>query len=100
MVIYDSEGLYIESATSLADKICKIDAVIAVLFTTVLKAAGTDNFTEYVLDDGQTKIRATYKGADSVLKSIKVLETMKNYYVNQLNGRSFRLVDSKSFRRY
>ena len=99
MVTYDSAYLYIETATGLKDKIAKIDVIINALLATALASASTDQFTEYVLDDGQTKIRATYKGTDAIFRSINVLERTKQIYINQVNGRTFRLVDGKSFRR-
>lgn len=99
MVIYDSAYKYIDSATSLKDKICRIEAIIDKLLETALTSASTDNFTEYALDDGQSKIRATYKGTDAIFNSINTLERTKQIYVNRLNGRSFRLVPAKSFRR-
>lgn len=99
MVEYSSASLYIESATSLRDKIDKIDAVLDALLSSVLEAAETDNITEYQLDDGQTKIKAIYKGADAVLRSISALERVRQIYVNGLNGRCFRLVDSRNLRR-
>ena len=98
MEIYDSSYIYIDSATSLSDKITRIDAIIDALMNTALASASTDNFTEYVLDDGQTKIRATYKGTDAIFNSINVLEKTKQIYVNRLNGRLVRLVPGSSFR--
>ena len=100
MVEYSSAFTYIDSATSLKDKICRIDAIIDALMNTALSAAATDSFSEYVLDDGQTKIRATYKGTEAIFNSINTLERTKQLYVNRLNGRVFRLVDGQSFRRY
>lgn len=99
-VYYDSADIFIESATSLCDKIAKIDLVIDALLTNALKAALNDNIEEYSLNDGQTIIRTTYRGAREVAKSIKELETVKQIYVNSasLNGRNVRLVDSKSIR--
>ena len=99
MVVYDSAQVYIESSTNLCDKIEKIDAIIAALETTALKAASNDNIEEYWLDDGQSKIKTVYKGADEVMKSIVAFERMRQIYVNRLNGRVVRMVDSKSFRR-
>lgn len=97
MEIYDSSSVYIEKATSLQDKITRIDAVISALLTTATKAAANDHLTEYMLDDGQTKIQTTYRGTDEIFKSIQAFEKLKNIYVNQLNGRVFRLTDSKNF---
>lgn len=97
MVIYDSAGVYINSVTDAKDKIVRIDAVINALLETAAKAAANDNITEYTLDSGQTKIKTMYRGAASVMASIKAFETLKQIYVNQVNGRVIRLVDSKNF---
>src|SRR3990167_65447 len=98
MVQYDSAQIYIDSATTLREKIVKIDLIIIALETTALKAASTDEISEYWLDDGQTKIKTVYKGADSVLKSIMAFESIKQMYINRLNGRVMRLVDSKNLK--
>ena len=95
-VYYDSAALYIEGSTSLCDKIGRIDTIIDALLTNALVAAEKDNIEEYSLNDGQTIIKTTYRGTESVMKSIKAFETLKQVYVNRLDGRVSRLVDSKS----
>lgn len=100
MVYYDSCAIFIQSATSLKDKLAKINAIIDMLYTSALTAAGTANMQEYSLDDGQTKIRTVYKGTDQILKAIDVLERQKQTILNQLNGRITRSVDSKNLNRY
>lgn len=97
MIIFDSSEIYIESATTLRDKITRLDVVIDALFTVAATAAAKGNISEYSLDDGQTKIKTVYKSAESVMASIQVFEAQKQTYINRLNGRSFRLVDSKNF---
>jgi hypothetical protein len=99
MVVYDSASIYIEGATSLCDKISRIDTIIDALMTTALNAAANDNIEEYWLDDGQSKIKTIYRGTGQIMESIKSFETIKQLYVNRLNGRVVRLVDSKSLRR-
>lgn len=103
MVIYNSAFEFINSGKDIKDKIIKIDAIIAALLETALTAAVDDNLTEYSLDDGQTKIRSVYKGADAVLRSIDAFEKIRNRYVVQYNrmctGSIFRLVDSKNITR-
>lgn len=99
MVIYDSSYKYVDSATTVQEKIVKIDAIITALEATALKSAANDDISEYSLDDGQTKIKTAYKGTESVLKSIESFIKLKEYYVNKLNGRVIRLVDGQSFRR-
>jgi len=99
MVVYDSASIYIEGATSLCDKITRIDTIIDALMTTALKAAANENIEEYWLDDGQSKIKTIYRGTAQIMESIKSFETIKQLYVNRLNGRVVRMVDSKSLRR-
>jgi hypothetical protein len=98
MVIYDSADIYVSSQTTLRAKIAALDAIIDALITTCLKSAATGNVTEYNLDTGQTKIKTMYRSPKEVSDAITAFETVKNYYVNQLNGgRRLKLVDSKNF---
>ena len=99
MVIYDSAAIYIQSSTALCEKIAKIDSIIAALEDTALSSAANDNIEEYWLDDGQSKIKTTYKGTDEVFKSIHAFEKMRQIYVNRLNGFVVRMVDSRSLRK-
>lgn len=99
MVVFDSAAIYIESATTVKAKIVRIEAIITALETTALKAAETGNISEYSLDDGQTKIQTMYRNPMEVQRSIEAFEMIKQRYINQLNGRVMRLVDSQSFNR-
>ena len=96
---FDSADLYIETATSLKDKVKKIDEVIAALLVTATKSAANAHITSYSIDNGQTKINAEYAGTEAVFASIKAFETLREYYKQKINGRVFRLVDGKNFRR-
>ena len=51
-----NEILYIESATSLIEKIERYDAILLALEAQSLIAVGDSNVEEYSLDDGQIKI--------------------------------------------
>lgn len=97
-MIYDSATIYIDSATTLRAKIVRIDAIIDALITTALRSAASDEISEYMLNDGQTTIKTVYKGTEAIEKSIKAFTSIRQIYINQLNGRMFRLVDSKNFR--
>lgn len=97
-IIYTSAAAYFETATSIQDKITKIDAIIDALYETAVKAASNDHISEYMLNNGQTIIKANYRGAESVTKSIQAFETLKAMLQNKLQGRTFRLIDSKSIR--
>jgi hypothetical protein len=97
MVIFDSADIYIECATSLQDKIARIDAVIDALLTTALKSAARGTISEYSLNDGQTQIKSVYRSPKEVQAAIVAFEGIKQLYVNRLNGNMFRLMDSKNF---
>ncbi len=97
MITYDSTDIYIQSATTLRAKIVRIDAMIVALEDTVLKAVGTGNVEDYSLDDGQVRIKTTYRNTEEVIKSISDLEKVRQMYVNRLNKRHIRLVDTKNF---
>ena len=96
MAHFDSEQLFIDSRTDMAAKIDAIDLIIAALLTLASGAAGKDDVAEYSLDDGQTKIRTSFRGMSSILKAIKDYEQLRQQYLNRLNSRVVRLVDSKS----
>jgi len=96
-IYFDSEGLYIQSQSSITAKITAIDNIIDALLLTAAKGATTDNISEYSLNDGQTIIRTLYRGTDGIYKSIQSFQRLRTYYVNQSTGRVVRLMDSKSF---
>ncbi len=97
MTVYDSASIYIDSRTTLRAKITAIDAIIAALEVSALKAAEGESIEEYWLDDGQTKIKTIRRTSEQIAKSIFNFEQIKQRYVNSLNGRVFRLVDGKNF---
>lgn len=94
--IFLSEKLFIDSAKDMEDKVNKIDLIIAALLDLATDSAGKDDVAEYTLDDGQTKIRTEFRGMSSILKAIDDYERLRQRYLNRLNGRVMRLVDSKS----
>jgi len=101
MVYYESCRKYIESCTTLEDKIAAIDAIIDALILSAADIAGNgDQVNEYQLNDGQTIIREVYRGSERISSAITAFETIKQRYVSRLNGRVRRLVNSKSFRTY
>lgn len=98
MIYYDSASVYIATATTNAEKLAKVEAIIAALEDTALKSASNDDLSEYSLDDGQTKIKTVYRSTADVLKSLRGFEQLRQMYINRLNGRVVRLFDEGSFR--
>lgn len=98
MLTFDSSSIYITSATTLHEKLTRVNAIITALEDVALKAAANGDISQYSLDDGQTKIMTNYRTAEDVANSIQAFEVIRQRYINQLNGRMVRLVDSKNFR--
>ena len=98
MAIYTSADLYIESKTSLRAKIAAIEAVQTALMTSALKAVAKASISQYSLNDGQTIIQTTYRNSNEITQSYEGFERIKQMFINQLNGRRVRLVDSKNFK--
>lgn len=83
-----TETLYIKSASTMLERINRIDQIILALELQVVNvAAGNSDIEEYSIDDGQVKIKTIYRSVDSITKAIHGFETLKNKLLNQLNGR-------------
>jgi hypothetical protein len=82
-----TETLYIQSATSLKEKADKIDIIISGLLDQQIAAVANSLTDEYMIDDGQIKIKTIYRSADSIAKAIQDYERIKQQCLNQLNGR-------------
>jgi hypothetical protein len=101
MAVYISVEKYLECATSIQDKIARLDVIILALMTAMEKAALTGQFEEYRIDDGQVKIETIYRDINALSKSLDFLELQRERYLNKLftrnNGRITRLVDGRNF---
>ncbi len=86
-----------ESNTTAQARIDKINVLIDTLLDAQLVFAADPNKKEYGLDDGQTKIKVMYRDLDAVALSIRTWENLKTMYLNRVNGRVFRSLDSKNF---
>ena len=98
MAFYPSIRTYIEDASELEEKICRIKAIIPILYDSMASAALEDDITEYRLDDGQTKINVKKRSAEEIMKSIKALEQMVGHYANEYNGRVVRVLNHEDIR--
>ena len=79
-------------------RIEKIDAIITALEDASLKLAANADVEEYLLDDGQTRIRTTYRDPNKLAKVINAFEGIRNKLINRnCLGRTFTLRDKDSF---
>jgi hypothetical protein len=98
-IFFESTQQYIMSANTISEKIVAIDKVIEALFLLMLNPEVIEKnyISEYSLDDGQTKIRAVYRGIESITKTIDALNKMRIFYQNQRLGRRTRLMSGNNF---
>lgn len=91
---------YLESKTSLQERIAAIDVLIDRMILTIGEAitGSAASVSEYSLDDGQIKIKTAYRSVPDIQEGIRGLETMRNLYINRMTGRQTILRDYKSIR--
>jgi uncharacterized membrane protein len=84
-----TETIYIDSATTLEERINRIDSIIDALLLRQVEAGVSNSATEsYSIDDGQVKISTQYRNPAQIAAAIHGYEKIKQKYLNQLNGRS------------
>jgi len=97
-MFFASVRLYLEDASTIADRICRIEAIIDQLLITIAVAALDEPTSEYRLNDGQTVIHAGKRSVKQMTESLLSLETILQVYQNKFNGRSIRLVPHEDTR--
>ena len=111
-MLYESIPQYIETVSSLEDRINRLDAILTQMENSMLMVAanpgegvsgqpGIDLTEEYSLDDGQTKIRTKYRDVAAFIASYKQIMNIRNMIIARLNnnisGSIIRLRDSRNF---
>lgn len=92
---------YIQSKTTLADRINAIDLLItdmiALMGDTIAGPGGY--IINYEMDDQQIHVKTAYRSIVDIEAGVTALERMKQRYINQFNSRVFTLQDRSTFRR-
>lgn len=78
---------YVQSASDLVGRIAKINSLIDAMELVLIDSTGSANYSEYQMDNGQMKVRASYRNPSEVTAGINELEKLKQRYINRLNGR-------------
>jgi hypothetical protein len=94
-------SVYIGNKTT---ALAKINAIQALIDAMELKALDVVNgidstVSEYWMDDGQMKVKTSYRGIADVTAGILALEKLKQKYINTYNGRGFVLRDVRGINR-
>ena len=89
-----TEKLYIESATTLEQKLTRYNQIIEALELQMLNVgAGNSDVSNYSINDGQVSISTTYRDPISIANAIDRFTMLRNKILNKLNGRSMVLRD-------
>lgn len=80
---------YIESKVNLLEKIQAYNALIDAMELKLLEGIGSSTISEYQMDDGQMKVRTTYRSISDLEAGITALEKSKQRLINRYNGRNF-----------
>lgn len=95
-MVYSCSKTYLESATSVKEKIAKLDLIIAAMYEAAERAAASGEIEEYLIDDGQSKIKNIYRDIGSIANAIVGYEKLRQMYYNRLTGRKVTLRDLNS----
>lgn len=82
-----NETTYIESATSLEQRLQRITQIIEALELRAVESIANEDIEEYQIDDGQVKIRTVYRSSKQIERAIQAYEVIKQRILNKLNGR-------------
>ena len=88
---YSSAFAYIETAKDIEAKILKINQIQEALEDAALNSAARSGIEEYMLDDGQVKIKTIYRSVEEIVKSIEGFEKIKQRYINMVQGHVMQL---------
>lgn len=81
-------SVYIGSKTTARERIEAIESLIdtMMLRMTEVGEGSAATVDEFSLDDGQMRVRTSYRSIADVEAGIKALLRLKSHYVNQYNG--------------
>jgi len=93
-------SIYLESKTTLLEKINAIDLLINKMIAKIGETLDSETLIvdEYWMNDGQMNVKTSYKSLEDIEMSVFRLERMKRLYVNRYNGRGFVLRDVRGLR--
>lgn len=100
VVYYSSVRNYIESCATLDAKIAACNQIVQNMQMLILEFStnGNAGTGDYELDNGQTKVKGTYRSVADLSASISAIEKIKWAWINQRNGRMTVLSDQANFR--
>lgn len=79
---------YIESKCTILEKIAAYDNLIAKMEASMLEGITSGHLVQYEMDDGMMKVRAQYRSVSDMTKALSGLETLRQRFINRLNGRT------------
>lgn len=91
-------SIYIGNKTSDLEKIDAIEILIDSMLLKMTEAIGGQSvlIDEYWMDDGQMKVKTSYRSISDIEQGISGLEKLKQRYINRYNGRSVVLRPAKN----
>ena len=85
---YLSISQYVDCASNTYDKIIRYNNLIDALELKIIKSIGQSGYVEMNFDDGQMKVKSTYRSIQDMESGLLALEKQRQRYINRYNGRS------------
>lgn len=87
-MLYSCPAQYLETASSIEEKIVKLDVIINGLYDAAIRATESGEFEEYIIDTGQSRIKTIYRDMTHLEQSIIAFERIRQRLINKINGSS------------
>jgi len=83
---YYSITQYVDAKSKLIGKVATYDLLIESMEKAILLGTESGHINQYEMDDGQMKVRANYRSISEMVRAVKGLETLRQMYINRING--------------
>lgn len=91
---------YLECKQTMKERIDAIDQMITatIMLTANTISGASGNISSYELDDGQVRIKTTYRSVEDITNAVTALRRIKFMFLNQLRWRASVLQDKRTFK--
>lgn len=97
--VYEKESQLLATCKTAKDKVARYNQIITALENILIDGGSNLDVGEYSLDDGQTKIRRTFRGPNEIFDAIEKFERLKNRAIRNTFGPIVQLRNQEQLKR-
>jgi hypothetical protein len=97
--VYEKETELLATCKTAREKVQRYDQIITALENIIINGGDNLDVGEYSLDDGQTKIRRTFRGPNELFDAIEKFMRLRNRAVRNVVGGVYQLRNVEQIKR-